>query len=112
MAAASTTFAQIAELLRAAGDERGPSLERLEDTLTAGYACALALEAERMRIERRIAEVAGKLGDADSELRAEELTALSGKLTRADADLAKLRGVLTSLKQQARDARRAEIALS
>jgi hypothetical protein len=112
MGAAQTTFAQIAELLRAAGDERGPSLERLEDTLTAGYACALALEAERMRIERRIAEVAGKLGDADSELRTEELTALSSRLTSADSDLTKLRGILTSLKQQASAARRAEIAVS
>ena len=112
MAAEPTTFAQIAELLRAAGEEQGPSLARLEDTLTAGYACALALEAERIRIERRIAEVAGKLGDDDSELRTGELATLADKLGRADADLARLRGVLTSLKEHARDVRRAEVALS
>ena len=35
-----------------------PTLARLEDTLTEGYARALALEAERWRLERRIGEVA------------------------------------------------------
>jgi septal ring factor EnvC (AmiA/AmiB activator) len=112
MANEPTTYAQIATLLEAVTEERGPSLARLEDTLTAGYACALALEAERMRLERRIAEVAGKLGDDDSDLRAQELGALAAKLSCADADLTKLRGVLTSLKQHAREARRAEVALS
>ncbi len=111
MSTTSSTYAQIAELLEAAGEERGPSLARLEDTLTAGYACALALEAERMRLERRIKEVAAKLGSDSDELRGDELAGLAARLSDADADLLRLRGVLTSLKQHARDARRAEIAV-
>ena len=46
--------AQIEELLSA----DAPTLARMEDTLTEGYAKALALEAERWRLERRIGEVA------------------------------------------------------
>src|SRR6266566_2933687 len=43
------------------GDE-APTIDAIEHTLTAGYARALALEAERWRLERRIAEVAATLG--------------------------------------------------
>ena len=39
-----------------------PTIDDIEHTLTAGYATALALEAERWRLERRIAEVAAELG--------------------------------------------------
>ena len=38
---------------------KAPSLDEIEDALTAGYANALALEAERLRIERKIADRAG-----------------------------------------------------
>src|SRR5919197_2036268 len=44
--------------------EEAPSIDAVEHTLTAGYARALALEAERWRLERRIAEVASKLAGA------------------------------------------------
>ena len=101
------TYAQISALLEAAADERGPSVERLEDTLTAGYAVALTLEAERLRIERRIAEVAAKLGDEESGLRTKELTGLSERLSKADNELVRLRNALVTLKNQARAARRA-----
>ena len=104
------TYAQITALLEAAADERGPSVERLEDTLTAGYAIALSIEAERLRIERRIAEVAGKLGDDESELRAKEIADLSERLAKADNELVRLRTALVALKAQARAARRAEAA--
>lgn len=106
--AESQTYAQIKALLDAAGHERRPSAERLEDTLTAGYAVALTLEAERLRIERSIAEVASTLGDDTSELRAKELAGLSERLSKADSELEELRAVLVSLKHQARAARRAE----
>jgi hypothetical protein len=50
---------RIEELLEApATGASAPTLARLEETLTDGYAEALALEAERSRIERRIGEVA------------------------------------------------------
>jgi ABC-type phosphate transport system auxiliary subunit len=108
MAAQTKTYAQITALLEAAADETGPSADRLEDTLTAGYAVALTLEAERLRLERRIAEVAAKLGDDSSELRTKELTGLAERLSQADGELVRLRAVLVSLKQHAREARRAE----
>jgi hypothetical protein len=102
------TYAQITALLEAPADEGGPSVERLEDTLTAGYAVALTLEAERLRIERRIAEVAAKLGDEESELRTKELAGLSERLSKADNELMRLRTALVTLKNQARAARRAD----
>ena len=43
--------------------EEAPTLDHIEHTLTAGYAQALALEAERWRLERKIADVAARLGD-------------------------------------------------
>jgi predicted nucleic acid-binding Zn-ribbon protein len=110
MPAKRKTYAQITALLEAATDERGPSAERIEDTLTAGYAVALTLEAERLRIERRIAEVAAKLGDEESALRTKELTVLSERLAKADKELVHLRTALVTLKNQARAARRAEAA--
>jgi hypothetical protein len=53
---------EIAELLRLPEDgARAPSLATLETRLTDGYAQALSLEAERLRIERRLGEVDGEL---------------------------------------------------
>ena len=108
MPAKSKTYKQISALLEESSEE--PGADRLEDTLTAGYAIALTLEAERLRIERRIAEVAGKLGDDESELRAQELAGLSDRLAKADNELVHLRTALVTLKDQARAARRAEAA--
>ena len=55
MAAEHPIFAEITALL---ADAPRTPLAELEHTLTAGYAAALELESERMRIERRISEVA------------------------------------------------------
>ena len=109
MPAKPKTYAQITALLEE-GAEGDGSVERLEDTLTAGYAIALTIEAERLRIERRIAEVAGKIGDDESELRAKEIAGLSERLAKADSELVRLRTALVALKAQARAARRAEAA--
>ena len=89
---------QIEELL---ASER-PLLARLEDTLTEGYAQALALEAERRRLERRIGEVAREGGsDAGDELRT-----LGSRLTDADGELTKLRTLLGTLHDRARRVRK------
>jgi hypothetical protein len=88
---------QIEELLNA----DAPTLARMEDTLTEGYALALALEAERWRLERRINEVARE-GRTDI---GEELKSLGTRLTHADGELAKLRSLLGSLHERARAAR-------
>ena len=82
-------------------------VEQIEDTLTAGYAAALALEAERWRVERRIAEVAGMLDSKDGRLQTEELAKLSKRLTVASDELARLRGMLSSLRARADEARAA-----
>jgi hypothetical protein len=82
------------------GDD-APSLDHIEHTLTAGYATALALEAERWRLERKIAEVAASLTDGGSELRHSELAQLGRRLSEADGDLAALRSLLSSLRMRA-----------
>ena len=88
---------QIEELLSA----DAPTLAHIEDTLTEGYARALALEAERWRLERRIGEVARE-GRTDI---GEELKSLGTRLTDADGELAELRTLLGTLHERARAVR-------
>jgi hypothetical protein len=90
---------QIEELLNA----DAPLLARVEDTLTEGYARALAIEAERWRLERRIGEVARE-GGGDV---GEELRTLGTELTRADGELVELRSLLGTLHERARRLRSA-----
>ena len=99
-------FAEIEALL----DDVSPrALDEIEDTLTTGYAAALALEADRWRIERRITEVAAELGgEADFELhRAEEMVALAQRLSSADTDLIRLRERARARSAKCADAARA-----
>jgi len=79
-----------------------PSLDAIESTLTDGYAEALALEAERSRIERRLGEVARDAGDA-ADVR--EFARLSECLETADGELAGLRSLLRNLQARRRTAR-------
>lgn len=88
------------------GDE-APSLAHIEHTLTSGYARALALEAERLRIERKLADVASRLGDEATDEDASELAQLGQRLSVADDDLSRLRGLLASLRTRADQARTA-----
>jgi len=87
--------------------EDAPSLDDLEDTLTAGYARALALEAERWRLERKIAEVASSLGGTSTRGSHSELATLGQRLSVADGDLTLLRELLSSLRMRADEARTA-----
>jgi hypothetical protein len=89
---------QIEELLNA--DE--PTLDTLESTLTDGYAQALALEAERWRLERRLSEVAREGGTSLGD----ELSSIGQRLNVADDELSKLRSLLGTLHERARSARR------
>lgn len=99
---------EIRTLLDSAPDgEDAPTLDAIEHTLTAGYARALALEAERWRLERRIAEVASKLADDSGELSHAELVQLGERLSAADGDLSRLRGLLSSLRTRADEVRTA-----
>ena len=98
---------EIAELLRMPESGAGaPSLDAIESTLTHGYAEALALEAERSRIERRLGEVARDAGEVSAHSVAAELVELSERLDTADGELAQLRTLLQSL-QVVRRRRRA-----
>jgi hypothetical protein len=97
MRAADTMEQQIEELLSA----DAPNLDRLEATLTEGYAQALALEAERWRLERRLGEVAREGG---SDLAA-ELSSIGTRLNAADDELSKLRSLLGTLHERARRVR-------
>jgi hypothetical protein len=90
----------------ASGDD-APSLDYIEHTLTAGYAGALALEAERRRIERRIADVAARLGDEVTDEDASELAQLGKSLSSADGDLDNLRALLVALRTRADEVRAA-----
>lgn len=99
-------FAEIEALL----DDVAPrALDEIEDTLTTGYAAALALEAERWRIERRISALAAELGGeaGREQSRATEIVELAQRLSGANADLTRLREVLGSLRERADAARAA-----
>ncbi|MBA3736058.1 MAG: hypothetical protein H0W90_12840 [Actinobacteria bacterium] len=85
--------------------EDAPSLDALEHTLTAGYARALALEAERWRLERRIAEVATMLAEPEGQAGHTELVELGRRLSAADGDLMRLRRLLSSLRSRADEVR-------
>ncbi len=88
------------------GDD-APSLDSIEHTLTSGYARALALEAERLRIERKLADVASRLADETTDEDASEVAQLGQRLSVADDDLTRLRGLLVSLRTRADEVRAA-----
>ena len=80
-----------------------PPVRELERTLTDGYATALALEGERIRIERKMNGVAAAI-DADPE-GAKELSALAERRAALDGELSHLRQRLVLLKQRSRELR-------
>jgi hypothetical protein len=100
-----TLLEEIDLLLAASSDEREPYLARVEDTLSAGYARALALEAERTRLEQRLGAVAADLGSGDLQQGAEELSELSRRVAEADGTLQHLRARLATLRAHARQVR-------
>src|SRR5689334_14870702 len=69
----------------------------IEDTLTEGYARALGLEAERVRLEKRLGQVATELDGQVDPPRARELAMVANRLAAAEAELTGLRGLLVSL---------------
>ena len=81
-------------------DDSRPFLDRLDATLTAGYAQALQLEAERWRIEQQIAEIIAGLAAQTDKRRTSELAALAQRRTVADADIVSLRTLLALLRDR------------
>ena len=80
-----------------------PPVVELERTLTDGYATALALEGERIRIERKMDGVAAGI-EADPQ-GAQELSSLAERRAKLDRDLRHLRERLGLLKERTRELR-------
>jgi hypothetical protein len=76
------------------------SVRDVEGTLTDGYAGALALEAERVRLERRFAELARALADNQGSEGLPELRSLRLDISRTDDELSRLRSVLTLVRER------------
>ena len=77
-------------------------LERMEHTLTDGYAHALALEGESMRIEREIGDAVAHIKEGGE---ASRLDHLAERLAATESDLRCLRGLLASLRLRTEDVR-------
>jgi len=82
-------------------DSPSGDLEEIERTLTDGYAHVLELEAEKWRLEKRIAEVAQGLQRGDTAQKVQELSTLARRVDRNTGDLAELRSVLADLRRHA-----------
>jgi hypothetical protein len=89
---------RIRSLLDGRAADPGGVLTDVEHMLTDGYAHALGLEGERLRIERRIAELARTVERPDE---AGELRRLAARLVLAEAELSELRGLLADLRRHA-----------
>jgi chromosome segregation ATPase len=80
-------------------------LARIERTLTDGYAQALSLEGERLRLERRLSELARELHDGDTPTKTDELSSVARRLDGNAGDLSRLRAALADLRRHAADLR-------
>jgi hypothetical protein len=88
---------QIRVLIADAADD----LDQIERTLTDGYAYALNLEAEGMRLEKRMSELAQGIQRGDTAKKARELSDLARRIDANGDDLSKLRGLLGDLRRHA-----------
>ena len=86
---------RISELI--AAPDRDP--ERIDYTLTDGYAHALTLEAERWRLERRLTELAHDLRPGDPAEKTIELSEVARRLDGTAGELGDLRGRLGELRK-------------
>ena len=92
---------RIRSLLAAPADGgSAPTREDLEEALTGGYAEALTLDGERMRLERKIEQLTAELARGGQN-RPEELRELMARLAEAEEELAAFRELLFALRQRA-----------
>jgi hypothetical protein len=90
-------FEEITALI--SGSDR--DLDKIERTLTDGYAHALTLEAEKSRLERRMREVTHSLSGSETGDLTNELTSLVRRLDGKADELSQLRGRLGELRRHA-----------
>ena len=92
---------QLLERIAACVDEAPRDRDAVERTLTDGYAQALALEAERFRLQRRLGEVAQGFAREGQAVDPGELAAIAARLEDNSDDLTRLRDVLGELRKHA-----------
>jgi len=76
-------------------------LAQIERTLTDGYAHALELEGEKLRLERRLTQITQRLDHGDTAENARELASLAKSIDGRQGALARLRAQLTELRHYA-----------
>jgi hypothetical protein len=91
----------IQELLDAAP---APTLDSLEEPLTTGYAHALALEGEQLRLERELRTIIRTPSPSARERR-EAVERLEVRLATIERDLQRLRRLLATLRRHVADPR-------
>ena len=102
----SIVLNEIRSLLAESSSARPASqLARVENTLTSGYAHALALEAERWRLERQLADLTERMGSGEAAPPTEEVASVARLIARADASLRLLRELLAELGERRRELR-------
>jgi hypothetical protein len=75
-------------------------LERVDSTLTAGYAHALQLEGLRSRLQRRLGDVAAHSSGDETDMRADEFANVSRRLQATNDELSGLRTMLQALRER------------
>jgi hypothetical protein len=97
----SGVLTEIRSLLDLPANRKPPPRAVVEDTLTTGYAAALALEGERLRAEKELRSVLRARPGFGRREREAEIAGLTERLDSADRELAGLRALLSSLRAQA-----------
>lgn len=92
---------EVRSLLDASARAELPPRAVVEHTLTDGYAYALDLERDRLRIERRLRDAVHARAAGASRARADETVELMRMLKDAEGRLASVRALLSSLRAQA-----------
>jgi hypothetical protein len=91
----SPSGAELRERIEVLLSARDASVEEVEEALTAGYGYALSLDSQRLRIERRISELAAHAEDPEA---AGELRKLWLRSRTLVSELSELRALLAQLK--------------
>ncbi len=107
MAANAPDRTAVLEDIRMLTATPAPLLEQVERTLADGYACALAIESERIRLRRQLEETAVTLGEGSGSHQVSQVAGLAQGVARTDSELTELRAALAGLADMARRLRAA-----